>query len=51
MSVPVQLGVGRTLMCVIPKVVFVFIIPCEKTTVGLTYINLLAVWACEFVNS
>ena len=36
---------------VIPEGLFVFIIMCEETLFCLTYIILLAVWACEFVNT
>jgi len=36
---------------VISEGVFVFIIMCEEASFGLTYISLLAVCACEFVNS
>jgi len=36
---------------VISEGVFVFIVTCEEAPSDLTYISLLAVCACEFVNS
>ena len=35
---------------VVPEGVFVFIITCEEADFGLTYISLLAICACEFVD-